>query len=46
MEHSQPGDAEDLFEEALKIDENNAQALYGLALSRPTVFAGDAAGIG
>ena len=41
MEYSQPGDAEALFEEALKIDENNAPALYGLALVASDAY-GDA----
>ena len=45
MEYSQPGDAQDLFQEALKIDENNAQALYGMALLATDVFAGDASGL-
>ena len=45
MENSQPGDAQDLFQEALKIDENNAQALYGMALLATDVFAGDASGL-
>jgi tetratricopeptide (TPR) repeat protein len=42
MEYSQPGDAEDLFKEALEIDENNAKALYGLALVASEAFGGDA----
>jgi tetratricopeptide (TPR) repeat protein len=45
MEYSQPGDAQALFEEALKIDENNAQALYGMAQLATDVFAGDASGL-
>jgi len=45
MEYSQPGDAQDLFQEALKIDENNAKALYGMALIATDVFAGDASGL-
>ncbi len=45
MEYSQPGDAQDLFQEALKIDENNAQALYGMAQLATDVFAGDASGL-
>ncbi len=45
MEYSQPADAQDLFQEALKIDENNAQALYGMAQLATDVFAGDASGL-
>jgi cellulose synthase operon protein C len=43
LEYSQPGDAEAEFKEALAIDENNAKALYGLALLASDVFGGDAA---
>jgi tetratricopeptide (TPR) repeat protein len=32
MEHWQPKDAQDMFGEALELDENNAQALLGLAM--------------
>src|SRR6185295_15678535 len=32
VENSLPGDAADLFKEALEIDPNNAKALYGMAL--------------
>ena len=42
MEYSQPGDAEALFKEALAIDENNAKALYGLALVATEAFGGEA----
>ena len=42
MEYSQPGDAADLFKEALELDENNAKALYGLALVATEVFGGNA----
>ena len=45
MERAQPGDAQDLFQEALKIDENNAPALYGMALLATDIFAGDASGL-
>ena len=45
MEYSQPGDALDLFQEALKIDENNANALYGMAMVASDAFGGDAAGL-
>lgn len=45
LEYSQPGDAQDLFTEALKIDENNAPALYGMALIATDIFAGDASGL-
>jgi len=45
MDISQPGDAQDLFGEVLKIDENNAPALYGMALLATDIFAGDAAGM-
>ena len=31
LEHWQPKDAQDMFEEALELDENNAQAILGLA---------------
>jgi len=43
LEYSQPGDAADLFKEALDIDENNAQALYGMALVASDAFGGNAA---
>ena len=43
VEYSQPGDAADLFKEALAIDENNAKALYGMALVASDAFEGDAA---
>ena len=42
-EYSQPGDATDLFKEALDIDANNARALYGLALVASDAYNGDAA---
>ena len=42
-DYSQPGDAEDLFKEALAIDKNNAKALYGMALVASQSFGGDAA---
>ena len=45
LEYSQPGDAEALFKEALGIDENNAAALYGMALLATDDFAGDASGL-
>ena len=45
MEYSQPGDAQDLFKDVLEADENNAKALYGMALLATDVFAGDAAGL-
>jgi tetratricopeptide (TPR) repeat protein len=45
MEISQPGDAQDLFKEVLDADENNAGALYGMALLATDVFAGDAEGL-
>jgi tetratricopeptide (TPR) repeat protein len=45
MDYSQPGDAQDLFKEALEIDENNAPALYGMALLATDIFAGDASGL-
>ena len=45
MEYGQPGDAQDLFKEALDIDENNAKALYGMALLATDDFAGDASGL-
>src|SRR5690349_24391704 len=38
LENSQPGDAQDLFKEALEIDENNAKALYGMAVIATDVF--------
>jgi Tfp pilus assembly protein PilF len=41
-EYSQPGDAADLFKEALDIDANNARALYGLALVASDAFEGNA----
>jgi tetratricopeptide (TPR) repeat protein len=41
-EYSQPGDAADLFQEALKIDENNAQALYGMAVVSTEAYEGNA----
>ncbi len=43
LEYSQPGDAADLFKEALDLDENNANALYGMALVATEAFGGDAA---
>ena len=43
MEYSQPGDAQDLFQEALKIDENNAKALYGMARLMSKEYYGAAA---
>jgi len=42
LENSLPGDAADLFQEALKIDENNAKALYGMALVASDAFEGNA----
>jgi cellulose synthase operon protein C len=42
LEYSQPGDAADLFKEALDLDENNANALYGMALAASDAFGGDA----
>ena len=40
IEYSQPADAADLFKEALDIDENNAKALYGMALVASDAFEG------
>jgi len=45
MEYPEPGEAEGLFKEALELDENNAKALYGMALLATDVFAGDANGL-
>ena len=42
IEYSQPGDAAALFKEALVIDENNAKALYGMALVASDAYEGDA----
>jgi len=42
LEHSQPSDAGDLFNEALKIDEKNAGALLGLAKVLSQSFEGKA----
>ena len=42
-DYSQPGDAEDLFKEALAIDKDNAKALYGMALVQSQSFGGEAA---
>jgi len=42
-EYSQPGDAADLFKEALDLDKNNAKALYGMALVASDAFEGNAA---
>jgi len=43
VDYSQPGDAADLFKEALEIDEKNAKALYGMALVASDAFEGNAA---
>jgi len=43
VENSLPGDAADLFKEALEIDPNNARALYGMALVASDAFEGNAA---
>jgi len=43
IEYSQPADAAELFKEALDIDENNAKALYGMALVSSEAFEGNAA---
>jgi tetratricopeptide (TPR) repeat protein len=43
IDYSQWGDAADLFKEALEIDENNAQALYGMARVSSEAFEGNAA---
>jgi cellulose synthase operon protein C len=43
VENSLPGDAADLFKEALDLDANNAKALYGMALVASDAFAGNAA---
>lgn len=43
VDYSQPGDAADLFKEALEIDPNNAKALYGMALVASDAFEGNAA---
>src|SRR5689334_546324 len=45
LDHSQPGDASDCFNEALEIDEKNAPAMLGLALVAADGFAGNAAEI-
>jgi len=45
MDYPDPGEAEARFKQALDIDENNAGALYGMALLATDVFAGDASGL-
>src|ERR1700685_1657178 len=42
MEHYQPKDAADIFGEALEMDENNAQALLGMATVAGEQFEGKA----
>ncbi len=42
IENSLPGDAAALFKEALEIDPNNANALYGMALVASDAYEGDA----
>jgi Flp pilus assembly protein TadD len=45
MDYPLPDEAQTRFKDALGIDENNAKALYGMALLATDVFAGDASGL-